>query len=544
MSKTSSSFLIMLFLVGFLNAQENPPINPDKAFANENFKAAIKGYKKQLISRPQDYQAHLQLGKCYINTFGERGKALFHLEKIKDRKDNNFEVLYYLGRAYHLNYNFVLAISTYSALIDSTSDARFIKNAQRQIEMCNNAIKLTSSPVNVTLRNMGDTINSSADDYNAFIDQTESIMVFSSKRKKRNKAEAPFSNGEYTSDIFLSYYEEGAWQKIKSQSNVSTPENEEIVGLSADGKLMFYNSTSKGALGEMVVSKRKSGSFKEPIMVEKTINSSAFETTASVSNSRQKFFYGSNREGGVGQFDLYWANRLPDVNWAKPQQLGAGINTEYNELYPQLSPDEKTLYFSSEGHNSMGGYDLFKCDWDPKNRVWGPPQNLGCPINTPDDDMHIAINAEGSMGYVSTWRKDSRGGLDIYSISFNDAEVKASIITGNIITTVSISYHGAPDNITKTKTTAEIQIKEALLDVYNSVGDLVGTYLTNPSSGKFVLVLPPGKYSVELLANGYKETKIPIVIYGKRGFERLISKNFTIKYDGTLPAVSYKDLPQ
>ena len=542
MSKTYAFFLIMLFLVGLLHAQENALINPDKAFANENFKAAIKGYKKQLIAQPQDYQAQFQLGKCYINTFEEREKAVFYLEKIKDRKDNNFEVLYYLGRAYHLNYKFVLAISTFSALIDSTSDALFIKNAQRQIEMCNNAIKLISSPINVTLRNMGDTVNSSADDYNAFIDQTESIMVFSSKRKKRNKAEAPFANGEYTSDIFLSYYEEGAWQKIKSQSNVSTPENEEIVGLSADGKLMFYNSTTKGALGEMIVSKRKSGSFKEPIMVEKTINSNAFETTASVSNSRQKFFYGSNREGGVGQFDIYWANRLPDINWAKPQQLGAGINTEYNELYPQLSPDEKTLYFSSEGHNSMGGYDLFKCEWDSEKHVWGEPQNLGYPINTPDDDMHIAINADGSTGYISSWRKDSRGGLDIYSVSFNDAERKASIITGNVITTVSISYQDAPANINKTNATAEIQINVALLDVYNSVGGLVGSYLTNPSSGKFVLILPPGKYSIELHANGYKETIIPIEIYGERKFERLISKNLTIKYDGARAPVSYKDL--
>ena len=83
MSKTSSSFLIMLFLVGFLRAQENASINPDKAFANENFKAAIKGYKKQLIAQPQDYQAQFQLGKCYINTFGERGKAVFLLENIK-----------------------------------------------------------------------------------------------------------------------------------------------------------------------------------------------------------------------------------------------------------------------------------------------------------------------------------------------------------------------------------------------------------------------------------------------------------------------------
>jgi len=534
---------MLLFLFGFVSAQENLP-NPDKAFANENFRAAIKGYKKQLITKPKDYRAQFQLGKCYINTLGEHEKAIFYLEKIKDRKDNNFEVLYYLGRAYHLNYKFDLAISTYSTLIDSTSDVVLVKNAQRQIEMCNNAIMLTSNPVNVTLRNMGDTINSSADDYNAFIDQTESIMVFASRRKKRNKAEVPFSNGEYTSDIFLSYYEEGAWQKLKSQSNISTAENEEIVGLSADGKLMFYSSNTKGALGEMIVSKRKSGSFKEPIMIEKTINSKAFEVTASVSNSRQKFFYASNRDGGFGEFDLYWANRLPDVNWAKPQQLGARINTEYNELYPQLSPDEKTLYFSSEGHNSMGGYDLFRCDWDPKNLLWGSPQNLGYPINTPEDDMHLAINADGSVGYISTWRKDSRGGLDIYNVTFNDAEIKASIITGNIFATVAISYQGAPDNFNKTKTKAEIKLKDVLLDVYDSAGELVGSYLTSPSSGKFVLVLAPGKYTIELFAEGYQETIIPFEVYGKRDFVRLVSKNLSIKYDEAHPPVNYKYITQ
>lgn len=523
-------------------SQDDASLKPDKAFENKNYSAAILGYERLLKQEPQNYDNQLHLGICYLESYVNPKKSIEVLEKIKDRKDHDFEVLFYLGKAYHLNYKFDNAISTYQMLIDSTSDSSAIDIAKRQIEMCENGKKLLSQPVDVTLQNLGDTINSNAPDYNVFINEDESMMVFSTQRKKRNKAEGPSSDGNYTADIFISYYEEGAWQKMKSQSKVCTPTHEEIVGLSSDGTLMFLNVDGRGVKGEMVIAKRKSGSFKVPIKMEKTVNTKSTEMTASVTQDRQKLFYASDRSGSVGGFDLYEAKRLPDLNWGQSKTLGNKINTPYNELYPQLSPDEKTLYFASEGHNSMGGYDLFKSTWDEENQSWGEPQNLGYPINTPHDDMHFSINANGSTGYISSYRGDSRGDLDIYSVTFNGSESKKSIVTGKILADAVIDYAGAPNNLNKSKTTVSVPIKTALLDVYNQMGDLVGSYATNSSSGNFVLALPPGKYSVELIVDYYNGAPIPLQIFGKGAFEAFIQKDFEIQLEGNPITVPYTQL--
>ncbi|MBL4623905.1 MAG: tetratricopeptide repeat protein, partial [Flavobacteriales bacterium] len=276
-------FASFFFILNVCLAQtgELEKMDPSRAFEYGNYPAAITGFLDELKTSPEDYHTNLILGICYLESHIDYSKSIPYLEKIKDHKENDFEVLYYLGRAYHLNYKLDDAINTFKLFTDSCSDSSFVKQALRQIEMCKNAKRLMASPVNVTIENMGDTVNSKAPDYNVFVEQDESFIVFSSKRKKRNKAEGPSPEGFYTSDVFISYYEEGAWQKAKVQSNICTPVNEESVGLTADGNLLFLKVEGRGVSGDMVVSNKKGKSFKEPVKVEKTVNSSAEEMTSS-----------------------------------------------------------------------------------------------------------------------------------------------------------------------------------------------------------------------------------------------------------------------
>lgn len=619
--------LLSLFCLVVLSsfAQEEEKINPHNAFENKNYSDAIKGFESALVGSPSDYDLQLKLGLCYMYSYIDRTKSIELLDKLKEKKDNNFEALYYLGRAYHVNYKFDEAIFYYQQFADSCKDSLTIAEALRQIEMCNNGKKLVANPVDVTLRNMGDAINSDAPDYNVFVDQEESILVFTSKRKKRNKSETPAEDGFYPSDILMSSFEEGAWQKPKVQSNVCTEVSEQSVGMSPDGQLMFLSIEGRGATGEMIVSSRKTGSFKEPIKVEKTVNSSAAEFTATVSQDLQKFYYCSNREGGEGGFDIYMAKRLPDRNWAIPLSVSDKINTEYDELYPQLSPDEKTLYFTSNGHNTMGGFDLFKSEWDPKTKSWGEPINLGYPINTPDDDMHFAVNVDGTRGYIATHRPDSRGDLDIYSVTFNNVEAKNSIILGNVLVPATIDYNDyqnftvfkkdgkeykvpsefqmmdesygfvrrekqelrprfyfeatytleidnipavfkfneLPDNYQdypvlnvvlneainpnyiapiKKSTTTNIPVKEVILEAYDMQGEFLGVYASNPNSGKFIMVLPPGKYEVFIITDGLEETSEIIEIPGNAEFQHEIEKSF-IATPIKSKIIHYKNVP-
>ena len=118
----------------------------------------------------------------------------------------------------------------------------------------------------------------------------------------------------------------------------------------------------------------------------------------------QHAYVASDKKEGMGGTDIYYAKKLPDGKWGKPINLGDGINTKYNEDYPTLLKDGKTLFFSSEGHNSMGGYDLFSSNWNETKETWSTPNNIGYPINTPDDNMNISFSS-------NLWCVDNLNGM-------------------------------------------------------------------------------------------------------------------------------------
>ncbi|HEY1039677.1 MAG TPA: hypothetical protein VGF30_09750, partial [Bacteroidia bacterium] len=215
-----------------------------------------------------------------------------------------------------------------------------------------------------------------------------------------------------------------------------------------------------------------------------------------------------NDAQSIGESDIYTSRLLPNGQWAIPMNLGPNINTKYKEDFPFLSPDGKILYFSSEGHSSMGGYDLFKSVWDEEEKTWGKPQNLGFPINTADDEQQICMLADNRAGYYSAYRPGGFGDLDIYRIKFEDEEQKYSVIRGNVSNADTLDKVCVNVNITVTnkKTSEEIYFKP------------------NPTTGNYVMALIPGKYTVSVTCEGFKEIKEDLII-----FDFGIAKPETIK---------------
>ena len=175
----------------------------------------------------------------------------------------------------------------------------------------------------------------------------------------------------------------------------------------------------------------------------KEINTSAGEKSAAVSADGQILFFTSNRDGGQGGVDIYWSHLSPNGKWGKPENLGMVVNTEYDEDGVFFHPDGKTLYFSSKGHDNMGGYDIFKTVLQPDNS-WSKPENLGYPINTTSDDIYFVLSANGLTGYYSSLRDDGVGEKDIFKISMPLAMKKKKPVPKKPLTANAIPP--PPDN--------------------------------------------------------------------------------------------------
>jgi hypothetical protein len=217
----------------------------------------------------------------------------------------------------------------------------------------------------------------------------------------------------------------------------------------------------------------------------KEINSQFIETSACFSNDTSEIYFTSNRPGGYGGKDIYRIKKLPDGRWAMPFNLGPNVNSTMDDDAPFLHPDGVTLYFSSKGHNTMGEYDVFKSVLNTENNTFSPAENLGYPINDVGNDIFFVLSVDGKRGYYTSLKDDSYGNTDIYAIDtrFGDNDLKVS--TG-------IAYLDSVPG----------RVKITLLD--HEANIVSGIYYSNPSTGKFVMVINPLKsYKAIVEHEGY-----------------------------------------
>ena len=247
--------------------------------------------------------------------------------------------------------------------------------------------------------------------------------------------------------------------------------------------------------GDIYSTVKKNGAWVKYVPFPESINKE-IEHSASISSDGNTlvFVRSEDRESPT---DIYICRKLPNGNWSPPFKLGNEINTPYQEDFPYLSPDGITLYFSSEGHNTMGGFDLFKSTWNPDENTWTPAENLGYPINTTDDDRSISLTTDNRAGYISALRSGGQGDLDIYRIRFNDVDQKLTIFLGNI---------ALGDSLNKPKD----YIVNIL--VINTITKEEFSFVPNPNNGKLIMALPAGKYDIEVTADGYAELKDKLTV--------------------------------
>jgi hypothetical protein len=382
---------------------------------------ALPHYLAAQEFNPNNAELNAKIGDCYLHS-GTKALALSYLQKAQKLEPaSDPRTHYLLGQALHLNAKWAAAIKEYqqSAPIGGGSkaaDGALIVTAEdlsRRIRECRNGQEMQKHPARVFIDNAGSEVNSAYSDYGPVVAADEATLLFTSRRPSAASAPKDPASDSYFEDIYQTSWLGKKWTPaVNLGSPVNTKNHDATVGLAPDGQRLLVYADESG--GDLLESNLRGVTWDKPKGLGARINSKYHESSAAYSpDGRYLYFVSDKPEGGRGGHDIYKV----ELAGNKPaENLGATINTPYGEEAVFVMPDGKTMYFSSEGHNSMGGYDIFKSVY--QNGQWSAPENLGWPINTPDDDVFFVTSASGRHGYYSSDRPGGLGGKDIYRITF------------------------------------------------------------------------------------------------------------------------------
>jgi outer membrane protein OmpA-like peptidoglycan-associated protein len=370
-------------------------------------------------------RANFYAGELIMRTINRQESVPYFLRVLRQDPDYRFDIEFWIARGYQFGLEFDKAIdyfNRYKAKLAKKPnyqgrDRQSPAAVDRHIQECLNAKKYVADPKPFSIVNIGREINSEHEDYAPVLNEAEDEIVFTSRRAEDNLNQNVFIDNKYYEDIYISYKKGDKWEFAKNiGSPVNTADHGSSLALSADGKTLFiYKDEGNGDI--YVCQRQPNGTWSEPIPLPGIINSTFEEKSVTISKDQKTLYFSSNRPGGYGELDIYMATKDSKGNWSNVKNLGPTINTEYEEDGPFIDYDGVTLYFSSKGHDTMGGHDIFKSSYDPKAKEWTAPQNMGYPINTPDDDIFFIFSSDGKRAYYSSVRDDGMGYTDIYLIT-------------------------------------------------------------------------------------------------------------------------------
>lgn len=471
---------------------------------------AAEIWQELLQTQPENSNLNWKLGYAYMNSYNQKQKALPFLEKAAEKRAGGYggfnmagydpfdpaeknapvEVDYWLGRAYHLNGQFDKADEFYRKFAAEVDEKHELKAmATRGIEQTANARALMAEPKNYSVSNVGAVINNDHPDFSPVLSVDGNAMFYTSRRVRPDSSNAgvidllaglPFEN------IYVSYKDRNNnWQKPEVL-NINPPTGHmATVNVSADGQNLFIYRDDGGD-GNLYESKLVGELWSDPVLIGSDVNTKSWETHCAVTADGNTLYFVSDRKGGQGGRDLYRVVKLPTGEWSKAQNLGAMVNTPYDEDGVFIHPNGRTMYFASKGHNSMGGFDVFTTEMGDDGN-WSKPVNIGYPLNTVDDDLFFVTTADGRRGYFTSDKKGGYGEKDIYFVDFpeNMEAEGLTVLKGFIIPPPGETLPPSTILYVTDKSTGEVK-----------------TYKPRQRDGVYVAILPPCKeYNLDYRVN-------------------------------------------
>ena len=462
-------------------------------FYEDDYKLAIPLYEQLIEMDPDNANINFKLGVCYLETPGNKADAISCLEKSIEKISTNYEegnykersapvnAYFFLAQAYQVSNRLDEAISTYEKFINQLDDKEFyeIDFVKMQIEACKRAKVYQNHGLDIKAVKLSKTINAHKQNQNPVVSGNGKVMVYTSNVNDEDR-------------IFMTTNENDQWTEPIDISDQLVSRGDCISSsLSYDGNtLILYKSDDK--VGNLYISYYYYGSWSK-ISKIKGINTKYWEANACISPDGKTLYFASNRKGGVGGLDIYKSELNSEGQWGPPENLGDVINTPYQENYPQIIDNGKILYFSSLGHSTIGGYDIFYSNLK-KDGTWTEPNNIGFPVNTTSDNIYYMPINDGSEAYYAKYPDLEGENLEIYHYT---------LLSGAPLSKIEVSGDVLLEGEMPNKSGIVITVLDS---TFTRVIDVI---IPDSITGNFAISVPSGTYQLKFAAEGYEpETKV------------------------------------
>ena len=447
------------------------------------YEQAINLFKQSIKKAPNFLNAYDALANTY-----QKNNQLINSKntylKLLSLKSDHFFGLYELGNIYFDLGNLDSSEFYYRRFLGmNSSNDKYAQNAQLNLRNINFSRDAFKNPVNVNPVNMGSSINSKDQEYSpAFAIDEKTIYI--------TKRMGNLSDNRPNEDLYFAKLNDESWDKVKDIGPpINTIENEGAFSISSDGNYIFFTSCSRnGGKGQCDIwlTSKKNNRWDEPKNLQSPINTKYWESQPSISSDGRMLYFSSDRPGGYGGTDI-WVSEFSNSGWSAPKNLGPTVNTSKDEQFPFIHSDNRTLYFSSNGHPGLGKSDLYLTRKDVKLN-WETPINMGYPINSRGQDWNLVVARDGKTAYFSSDQLKGFGGLDIYTFKLPEklqAE-KVSYLRGYV-----------RDAITKQPLSANVELSPIN-------GEHTTLTYAKPGTGIFLVPLKTNmKYALTIDKDGY-----------------------------------------
>lgn len=482
----------------------------------DNYIIARRSYEKAQQFNPNNGLLNFKIGVCYANSSSP--SKSFEFFKKSNELDPSCDpfLTYYLGYSAQLQSNFDEAIKLYTKFETEYKKAdAFVKFVDQRKKECDIAKKTIQSPLRVWVDNVA-VLNTDNDDVAPSVSVDGGEMVFSSKRKNENPAD---SLGNYDFDIYSSSLTKGVWSSPERLTGVINTKNDDVVNtISYDGNSMLLHRTINNQ-SDIYESKLNGALWSDPIIMNQNISNAKFNDRFGCYNhDGYKIYFIRDNEDNTNGYQIVYSGMESKLrrDYATATFINA-LNSKFNEGPVYITIKGDLMYLASQGHGSMGGYDIFYSKF--VQGLWTAPVNMGYPINTPYDDFFFAPSVNGKVAYICSNRIDSKGGYDIYKVTYWGPDKSPVVETEDFL--ISSVLIPVKDNTIESK----VEVTKKFLTVFkgntidaltskavqasieitdNGTGKIIETFETNSATGKFIITLTSGKnYGIAVKAKGY-----------------------------------------
>ena len=474
------------------NNDKNTFFDAEYFLISEEYSDALFSYLQLHKNDPDNGNINYRIGLCLLNINGRKTGAIEYLENAADKISKKYteshfnetaappQTLFLLGTAYQINNQLdqaILSFNNYKEYLN-IKDVYEIDFVDKQIKSCETAKKYMWEPVKLESRVLDDVVPQRAANFNPVLSADGDMLIFVYSLK-------------FYAAVYMVRKQDNNWtNRVNITSQLMSDGDCYPTSITSDGKTLYL--IKKTNYESDIYVSQFDGEMWTPVeKLSKPINSNNVEAHAGISADGNTLYFTSNRKNGLGGLDIYSSRKTANGKWEEPENLGNTINTKYNENTPFILPDGKTLFFSSQGHDGMGGFDTYKSVMQGENS-WSVPQNLGYPWNSTDDNVFYYPIENGEKV--------------LYAGIIDKEETRASIKELSLLRTKNIQNSKVELKGVISFQDNAISNNSVKIDISGPDGRIIDDSLVvmNMQTGEFSILVDPGKYTLLAKADNYK----------------------------------------